>query len=149
MVGEVRVVAGEHEDGVLEPGLAAGAAEELAEGHVGIADTLMDLDALLGEALAVFLGYDVGVMAAGGKDGSHKRFLHLRHLGAVVLQEGLVPDGPGAVELLFAAKALVAAEVLTAIIVFESRAAGEGLESHGTALGTVEEGGLIPFAAKD
>ena len=109
----------------------------------------MDLDALLGEALAVFLGYDVGVMAAGGKDGGHERLLHLRHLGAVVLQERLIPDGPGAVELLFAAKALVSAEVLTAIVVFESRAAGEGLESHGTALGAVEEGGLIPFAAKD
>ena len=48
MITQISMVAGQHKDGVLEPGLPAGALEELADGHVGIADAFMNDDALFG-----------------------------------------------------------------------------------------------------
>ena len=130
MVALVRVVAGQHEDGVLEPRLAAGLLEETAQSHVGVADALVNLHALLGEAVGVFLRNLVGVVAAGGEDGGHEGLLHLVHLSAVVLQERLVPDGPKAVKVIMSAEARVVLEVLTAIILLEAGLAGKCLKTH-------------------
>ena len=77
MVREVGVVAGEHEDGVLEPGLFAGRLEELADGHIRITDAFVDHDALFRKSLFVLFRHHVGMMAAGGEDGRHERLLHL------------------------------------------------------------------------
>ncbi len=148
MVGEVGVVAGEHEDCVAEPRLAPGIPEELAESHICIADALMDLDALFGEAVLVLLRHLVWMVAAGREDGGHERLAHLRHLCGVVLQERLVPDGPRAVEILVAIEALVVVEVLTPVILLEACGACKRLEPHGAALGTVEEGRLIALGCE-
>ena len=108
----------------------------------------MDDDALFGIDILVLVGNNVGMMTAGREDGSHERFLHLRHLRGIVLQEGLVPDGPHAVEILVTAETLVVVIVLTSVIFLETRGTREGLESHRTALGSVEEGRLVAFARK-
>ena len=149
VVGEVRVVAGQHEDGVLEPVLATGFLEEPAKGHVGIADAFVDLDAFLGEAVPVFLGHDVGVVAAGREDGRHEGLAHLGHLRGEVLEEGLVPDGPGAVEGVGTLETVVGLEVLTAVVLLEARSSGEGLEAHGASLGAVEEGRRVALGCQE
>ena len=149
MIGEVCVVAGEYEDGVVEPRFAAHFLKELADGHIRIADTFVDDDALLRILGFVFLGDDVGVMTAGGEDGCHEGFLHLRHLRGVVLQERFIPDGPHTVKVLVTAKACVCIVVLTSVVVLKTSSARECLESHRTALGSVEESRLITFCCKD
>ena len=148
MVGEVRVVAGEHEDGVVEPRLLSGIPEEPADGHIRIADALVDLDALLGETVFVLLGHHIRMVAAGREDGSHERLVHLRHFRGVVLQERFIPDGPCAIEIIFATEPLVVIEVLTPIILLETCGARKGLESHGASLGTVEESRLITLGGE-
>ena len=114
------MVAGEHEDGVVEPRLTTGFFEEPSNSHIGIADALVDDDALFGITLLVLLWDGVGVMTAGCEDGCHEGLFHLRHFCGVVLQEGFVPDGPHAVEIGIATKARIAIVVLTTIIVLES-----------------------------
>ena len=143
VVGEVGVVAGEHENGVVEPRLVAHPLKELPEGHVGIADALVDDKTLFGEGLLIFLGHHIGMVAAGGKDSSHERLFHLRHLSGIVLQERLVPDGPRAVEIVIATKTGISIEVLTTVIILKTCGLSEGLEPHRATLGTMEEGCLI------
>ena len=142
------MVAGQHKDGVLKPWLTTDALEELADGHVGIADAFMNNDALFGIDILVFIRNNIGMVTAGREDGSHERFFHLRHLRGIELQEGFVPNGPHAVEILVTAETLVVVIVLTSVIFLETRGTREGLESHRTALSTVEEGRLVAFARK-
>lgn len=146
MVAHVGVVAGQHEDGVPVPRLARCGLEEAAYGHVGIAYALVHDDAFLGIALPVLVGYDVGVVAGGGEDGGHEGLLHLAHHLGIVLQEGLVPDGPRAVEVVGAVSLLVLGP---AVVVLESGLAGKGLEAHGAVLRPVEEGGLVALLCQD
>ena len=104
-------------------------------------------DALLGIYILVFVGHHVGMVAGSGEDSGHEGLLHLVHLRAVVLQEGLVPDGPHAVEIIVTVETTIGIEVLTTVILLEPCLAGKGHEAHRTTLGTVEEGGLIAFQA--
>ena len=102
-------------------------------------------DTLFGETLAVLLGYHEGMVARRGEDGGHKGLVHLRHLRGKILQEGLVPDSPRAVEVVVAVEPLVALKVLATVILLETRTARKSLETHRTALGSMEEGGMIAF----
>ena len=148
MVAQVGMVAGQYEDGVLEPRLVARLLEELPNGHIRVADALVDLNALLGIHVLVLLWHVVGVMAAGREDGRHEGLFHLRHLRGVVLQEGLVPDRPHAVEVVVTAKARVVIIVLAPVVLLEACASCKGHEAHRTALGTMEEGRLIALASQ-
>ena len=148
MVAHVGVVAGQHKDGVAIPRLAAGLLEEAAQSHVGIADALVDGQRPLGKAAFVLLGDDKRVVRRGGEHSSHERLAHRAHLCAVVLQERLVPDGPGAVKVFVAAEARVLVELGAAIVVLEARAAGKGLEAHTAVLRPVEEGRLVALLAQ-
>ena len=85
MVGLVGMVAGQHEDGVLEPRLATGLLEEAAYSHVGIAYALMDDQSLFGIDVLILLGNDIGMVRRGCEDRRHEGFLHLGHLSTVVL----------------------------------------------------------------
>ena len=76
MTAHVGVVAGEHEEGVLEPGLLGSRLEEAADGLVGITDALVDFKALVRELLAVLLGHDERMVTGGGEDGRHEGLLH-------------------------------------------------------------------------
>ena len=143
MVALVGMVAGQHEDGVLEPRFTAGPLEKAAQCVVGVAYALVDGQRLLLEHVDVLSGQLVGVMARGGEDRGHERLSHLRHLGGIVLQERLVPDGPQSVEVGFAPKARVVLIVLAPIVLLEPRGAGKGHEAHRAALCSVEEGGLV------
>ena len=120
MVGEVGVVAREHEDGVLEPRLGLRLLEELAYRHVGIAYALVHYEPLLGIYVLVFLGNNVGRVARNGEHRGHKRLRHLANLGAEVLQERLVPDAPVVVEVGIAAEARVGSIVLATVILLEA-----------------------------
>ena len=108
----------------------------------------MDDDTFLGVDILVFLGNDIGVMAAGGENGRHERLLHLRHLRGIVLQERFVPDGPHAVEVTIATEALVFVIILTTIILLETCCARKSLESHRATLRSVEEGRFVAFACQ-
>ena len=140
MVAHVRMIAGEHEDGVLEPRLTAGGLEELADGHIRIADALLDLEVLLRELLAIALRHHEGVMAGGCEDGRHEGLLQFTHLLGIELQEGLVPDGPGAVEVV---SALGGLKFRATIVALETGLLGKGLETHAAVFCPMEEGGLI------
>ena len=94
MVAEIGMITGQHEDGILEPWLLLGLTEELADSHVGIADTLVDDNALLGIHLFIFVGNDIRRMRAHREASRHKGLLHRAELGTPVLQEGLVPNAP-------------------------------------------------------
>ena len=83
------------------------------------------------------------MVARRGEDCRHKRFFHLRHLRGIVLQERLVPDGPHAIKVVVATKALVCIIVFPTVVVLESGATGKGLETHRAALGTMEESCLV------
>ena len=140
------MVAGQHEDGILEPRLATGFLEEATDGHIGIANALMDGQALFWIDLLIFLRNDVGMMRRGCKDCGHEGLLHLRHLGSIVLQEGLVPNSPHAIKVGIATKTCVFVVVLTTIILLEASATSKGLKAHRASLGTMEEGSLIALA---
>ena len=143
------MVAGQDEDGVLIPRLTTGIFKESSDGHISIADAFMDDDALFGIDILVFLRNMVGMMRGCREDGRHKGFFHLRHLGAVILQEGFIPDGPHTIEVLVAPKAVVCTIVLATIIFLESSAAGKGHKTHRTALGPMEEGCLVTLANQE
>ena len=99
MVAHVGVVAGQDEDGVLKPRLTTGSLEKTTDGHIGIADAFLYWEMFLGEALFVLVRYGEGMVAGGCEDSCHEGLLEFRHLLGIVLQERLVPDGPGAVEV--------------------------------------------------
>ena len=139
------MVAGQHKDSVLEPGLTTGCLKELTQCHIRIADALVHDDTFLWIDVFVFLRYLIGMMTRCRKDSRHKGLFHLRHLGAVILQERLIPDGPHAVKILVAIKTRVFIKVLTSIVFLEACAACEGHKAHRTTLGTMEEGRLITF----
>ena len=101
---------------------------------------------LLGELSLVLLWHHERMMAGGREDGSHEGFLHAAHLLDVVLQERLIPDGPGTVEIVGTLGGLI---LRTAVVVLEARLLGEGLETHTTVLRPMEEGCLIPFSTKN
>ena len=105
MVAEIGMVAGQDKDGIAEPRLTADCLEEFADGHIGIADALVHDDTLFGELLLILLWNTVGMMARCREDCCHERLLHLRHLGGIVLQERLVPDGPCAVVVVIVTEA--------------------------------------------
>ena len=62
-----------------------GSLKELTDGHIRIADTLVDNDALFGEGSFILLWYRIGMMTAGGEHSCHEGLLHLRHLRGIVL----------------------------------------------------------------
>ena len=148
MGGLVGVVGSEHKDGVAEPRLPGRGLEETAQGIVGVADALVHWQGAEWEAALVGLGDDEGVVRRGGEDGRHEGLRHVAHGQCIVLQERLVPDGPGAVEVGIAVEAWVGRVLGAAIVVGKACAAGEGLEAHGTVLGTVEEGCGVALGAK-
>lgn len=146
--GVVGMVGGDDEDGVAEPGLAASGGEEAAEGEVGVADAGVDGVARLAEGLAVALGNDEGVVGGGGEEGGAEGLAEGGGLGGEVLEELLVPDGPGAVEVGGAAETGVGLVLGAAVVVLEAGGAGEGLEAHGAVVGTMEEGGGVALVAE-
>ena len=137
---DVGVVGGDDKEGVAVPRHAAGGSEEAAQGVVGIADAGMQRVAVGAETIGIAFGHDKGMMRCGGEEGGHERLRQLLHDGGVVLHELLVPDGPGAVEIVGSAETAVGFVLGTAIVVLETGGAGKGLEAHGTVFGTVEEG---------
>ena len=143
MVALVGVVAGDDEQRVLEPRLSAGFAEEAAQRHVGVAYALVDGQLLLLVDVAILLGYLERVVRRRGEKCRHERLLHLRHLRAVVLQEGLVPDAPVAIEVGVAPETAVGGIVFATVVLLESRLVGESHEAHRPAVGIVEEGCLV------
>ena len=62
IISHVGMVAGQHEDGVLEPALPAGTLEEAPQCHIGIADALMNGETLLRVLGLVLFRNDEGVM---------------------------------------------------------------------------------------
>ena len=135
------VVGGDDEECVLEPGLLAGGGEESSQCVVAVLDGAVDVEgaALVGVLVA---GGDVeGVVRGGGEEAHHERLFETLGDGrGGELEEVLVPDGPMAVEIVAAAGARVVAVVGHAVVVLESRGAGESLEAHGGVGSTVEEG---------
>ena len=99
--------------------------------------------ALLRVYVFVFVGYYVGVVRRCREHSRHERLAELRHLESVELQEGLVPDGPHAVEVAVAAKALVVVILRAPEVVVEARGARKGLEAHRAVLGPVEESRVV------
>ena len=148
VVALVGVVVGEHEDGVLEPRLLGCLGEEAAEGHVGVAHALVDGQLLLLIDVLVLGGNLEGMVRRGGEHGGHERLAHLTHLGAIVLQERLVPDAPMSVEVLVAPETAVGGIVLATVILLESRLVGERHEAHRTAVGAVEERRLVAVGSE-
>ena len=148
MVAHIGMIARQHKDGILKPWFLTGLLKELAYRHIRIADALMHLQSLFGINFLVFLGNLEGMMTAGSKHGSHKGLLHFRHLGSIVLQERLIPDGPHTIKVLIAIKALVGIKVFSAIIILKTRATRKGLKAHRATLCTMEECRLITFCCQ-
>ena len=146
--GGVGVVGGDDEDGVVVPGLLGGCGEEAAEGHVGVADAGVHGVAWLVEGLCVAFWHYEGVVGCGGEEGGHEGFFDGTHGEGVVLEEFFVPDGPGAVEVFFAAEAGVGVIFFSAIVMGEAGGASECFEAHGSVFGAVEEGGAVATAGK-
>ena len=148
VVALVGVVVCEHKDSVLEPRLLSGFFKEPADGHICVADALVDGQLLLFVDIAVFLGNLEGMVRRACEHSGHEGWLHLRHLCAIVLQERFVPDAPVAVEVFVTAKTAVGSIVFTTIVLLESCLVGEGHEAHRTTIGTVEECGLVALVGQ-
>ena len=148
VIALVGVVVGEHEDGVAEPRLLGSLFEELAERHVGVAHALVDGQLLFFIDVLILGGNLEGVVGRGGEHGGHERLAHLTHLGAVVLQERLVPDAPMPVEVLVAPETAVGGIVLATVILLEPRLVGKRHEAHRTAVGAVEERRLVAVGSE-
>ncbi len=147
--GETGVVGRENENGVLVPRLTSSGFEELAQCHVAIPHAFVQRSAsLFRELLGVALRHLIWRMGRGGEDGRHEGLFHFAHLLGVELEERLVPNGPGAVELVFSAETWVGVKLCAAVVLAESRGAGKGLESHRTVLRTVEESRVISLAVQ-
>ena len=84
-------------------------------------------------------------MGRGGENGRHERLFHFAHLVRIELQEGFVPNGPCAVELVFAAETRVGLKLGAAIVFVETRGARKRFEPHRPILRTVEESRLVAF----
>ncbi len=149
MVGEVRMVTGQHEDRILKPRLLAHLLKKLPDGHVRIADALMDDKPLLRKLLLILLRDGIRMMTARCEHSRHKRLLHLTHLRGIVLQERLVPDGPHPVEVIITAKSFVSIIVLPTVILLETRGSGKGLKTHRSPLCPVEERRLITLPGQE
>ena len=137
------VVGSNDEERVPVPRLLAGLAEELAQGMVAVGHALLQLALARGELATIALGQVEGGMRRGREDCRHKGLVHLAHAVGVELQELLVPDGPGAVEVVVAMIVGVFVVLRAPIVALEARGAGEGLEAHRAVLRTVEEGRLV------
>ena len=138
--GGIGVVGCDDEDGVVVPRLLAGGVEEALEGVVGVADAFMDGEVTFGEAAAVFVRNVKRVVGGGCEESGDEGFREVVQGEGEELEEGLVPDGPGAVEVVVAVEAAVGSVFVAAEVMLESCGACESLESHGPILGTVVEG---------
>ena len=143
LFGEVGVVGGDDEDGVVEPGLFACCVEEFAQGLVGVADAGVHGMAVFVEEVLVFFGYDEGVVGGGGEEGGDERLLQGVHCQGEELEKFLVPDGPSAIEIFVSTKATVLFVLGASVVLVESCGTGIGFETHGAVFGAVEEGGLV------
>ena len=149
VVTEVCVITGQDEDGILEPWLTTCRLEEASQCHIGIAYALVNLNTFFWIGSFILLWYGIRMVTGSCKDSRHKGLFHLRHLCCVILQEGLVPDSPCAVELLLSSKAVIVIKILATVVILETSGTGECLEAHGTALGTVEESCLVTLVSQD
>ena len=149
VVTEIGMVACQYEDGILEPWLTTCRLEEAAQSHIGIAYALMYLNTLFWIGSFIFLRHGIRVVTGSCEYSCHEWFLHLRHLCCVILQEGLVPDSPCAVELILTSKTVIVIKILATVVILETSGTGECLEAHGTALGTVEESCLVTLVSQD
>ena len=144
MCGEAGVIGRDDEKRVLVPRLTARRRKEFAQGHVAVSHALVECRAaFFGKLLFVAFRHLVGGVGRGGENGRHERLFHFAHLLRIVLQERFVPDGPCAVELLFAAETRVGVKLCAAIVTPEARGPCKGLEAHRAVLRTVEESRLI------
>ena len=120
MIREIRMITGKHEDRIVEPWLMTGFLEELANGHVGVANTFVDDDALFWILVLVLLRDGVWVMATSCENSCHKGFFHLRHLRGVVLQERLVPDSPHTIKVFISTKTGICIVVFTSVVILKT-----------------------------
>ena len=146
MRGEAGVIGRDDEQGVLVPRLTARRRKEFAQRHVAVSHTFVQgRAAFFGELLLVAFRHLVGRMGRGGENGRHERLFHFAHLVRIELQERFVPNGPCAVELVFAAETRVGLKLGAAVVFVETRGARKSLETHRSVLRTVEESRLVVF----
>ena len=146
MVAHIGMIAGEHEDGVLKPGLPTGCLEEFPDGHIGIADTFLNGQMFLRVLRLILFRHDEGMVARSGEDSRHEGLLQLSHLLGIVLQEGFVPDSPSAVEIVGSLGSLI---LRTSEIMLEPCLIRKSLKAHRTVLRPVEESRLIALGSQD
>ena len=140
LFSDIGVVGSDDEEGVVVPRHTTGSGEEATEGMVGVADAGVEGMAGSAEAVGVARGDSKGVMGGGGEDSGHERLREGVHGGSKELQELLIPDGPSAVEVVFATKTGVGIVFGASEIVLEAGGAGECLKAHRAVFGTMEEG---------
>ena len=140
LFSDIGVVGGDDEEGVVVPRHTTSRGEEATEGMVGVADTGVEGMARGAEAVGVARGDSKGVMGGGGEDSGHERLREGVHGGSKELQELFIPDGPSAVEVVFATKTGVGIVFGASEIVLEASSAGECLKAHRAVFGTMEEG---------
>ena len=85
MITHIGMVAGQHKDGVLKPRFTTDALEELADGHVSIADTLLYFKFPFWKLLFVLLWDNERMVTGCSKDCRHEGLLHLTHLLSIIL----------------------------------------------------------------
>ncbi len=141
------VVGGDDEDGVGEPGLAAGLVEELAEGVVHVFHALEDGVGAFDETVLVLVGEGEGVVAGDGEDGGEEGLAEGVGAAHDVLQEGFVVDAPHAVEVLRTALG-VGLELVLAEVFLVADALAYLVEVHHAVVAAVEESGVVAVAVE-
>lgn len=107
---------------------------------VSVADAGVEGMTVGAKTVDVARGDSEGVVGGGGEDSGHERLREGVHGGSKELQEFLIPNGPSAVEVVFAAKTGVGIVFSATEIVLEAGGAGECLKAHGAVFSTMEKG---------